>query len=534
MKRRIMLVAAVVIAFSNSSGQSKPGFFSPSSHAAPNLVLLCLAAHPDDEDDATLAYYSALPGMKAYSLFFTRGEGGQNEIGSELYGDLGTLRTRETCEAAAIVGSEPHFLGFADFGYSKTAKETFAKWGGKESALSRLVYYIRLLQPDVIVTNHDTVTTKPGRQHGNHQAVGISVYEAFAKAADPAFHPEQLRGGISPWQVRKLFSRFVGQDSMAHPDSLVTVNTARQVRNDSTVDDIAIAAMRRHRSQGLEHITLASMSPQFRAHRYCLVREDHAYPFDKSDLFSGLRPISRTLHRIDIEPPPHVPVEHPPDPAKIAARHAANIFVGLIKTYDDTIEQLLGPFRIPFQLLDSTAVARADLSKFTVIILDLRAYQYRPDIATGNQRLLEYVRLGGNIVCFYHKQGDWNQKQPAPYPITITGERVTEEDTAVDVLAHDHPFFNEPNPIRSSDWKGWIQERSIYLPSEDTTKTSARYQRLLAMSDEGEHQPSTSLLWARYGQGTYAYCALALYRQLRNLDEGAVKLFFNIISQARQ
>src|SRR5258707_8258616 len=120
-----------------------------------SLVLMCLSAHPDDEDGAALAYYAKLKGVKTYSLFATRGEGGQNEIGSELYEDLGILRTKETEAAAKILGSEIYFLGFPDFGYSKTAKETFAKWGGRDSVEARLGYFIRAPQPDLIITNHD-------------------------------------------------------------------------------------------------------------------------------------------------------------------------------------------------------------------------------------------------------------------------------------------------------------------------------------------------------------------------------------------
>src|SRR3989449_1187176 len=100
------------------------------------------------------------------------------------------MRTNETLEAAKILGSEVYFLGFPDFGFSKTARETFSKWDGKDSVLSRLVYYIRALKPDVIITHHDTVTTKPKRQHGNHQAVGITAYASFEKAAHPRYHSE--------------------------------------------------------------------------------------------------------------------------------------------------------------------------------------------------------------------------------------------------------------------------------------------------------------------------------------------------------
>ncbi|MEE9226094.1 MAG: PIG-L family deacetylase [Bacteroidota bacterium] len=108
-----------------------------------NYVLLCLSAHPDDEDGATLAYYRMKFGVKPFSVFFTRGEGGQNEKGPELYEELGAIRTEETERAGRILMSDVSFLNFYDFGYSKTAMETFQLWGGKGEVLRRLVYVIR-------------------------------------------------------------------------------------------------------------------------------------------------------------------------------------------------------------------------------------------------------------------------------------------------------------------------------------------------------------------------------------------------------
>lgn len=498
---------------------------------------MCFSAHPDDEDGATLAYYAKLKGVKTYSIFFTRGEGGQNEIGSELYDDLGVLRTNETQEAAKILGSEIQFLGFPDFGYSKTAKETFKKWGGKDNVIARVVYIIRTLKPDVIITNHDTVTTKPTRQHGNHQAVGISVYEAFEKAADPSYHSEQLHDGVRPWRVQKLFYRFFQRDTATRKDSVVTIDVTQKNPEGTAIDQIALTALRKHRSQGMERITLDSISSSFRQHKYKTGRENKSYPFDPYDLFAGIQPSTRPFVYIDLPTAvtASVPLQQMEPLHNITATFSIKkIFVGLVRTYDKTIEETLDSFKIKYHLLDSNDLATADLKKYNVILLDLRAYLYRPDAERYNDRLLTYVKNGGNIISFYHKSGDWNGKHLAPYPITLTNERVTEEDAPVTILKPKHRFFTQPNKISSHDWDNWVQERSIYLPSDDTAKTSARYERLLAMSDENDHQPPTSLLWTNYGKGSYTYCSLALYRQLRVLNEGALKLFFNMISQPRR
>ncbi len=506
---------------------------SGSPEISPNRVIMSLGAHPDDEDGATLAYYGRLRGVKTYSVLYTRGEGGQNEIGSQLGAELGILRAQETFDAARIIGSEVYFLGFPDFGFSKTAKESFARWKGKDEVLSRLVYYIRALKPDVIITNHDTVTTKPNRQHGNHQVVGLTAYEAFEKAADPSFHPEQLDDLITPWQVKKLFFRVYVRDSTASTAGLVEIDVSRKDSTGQAMDDISTAAIRKHRSQGMTRV-VRSDSPFFRMRRYALVRSDRDYPLNRSDLFSGIKPSSRKTAQVgsrDTDPP--VPLENSFRTHPTSATFSPGIMIGLVKTYDNSLEETMSAYGVPFSLIDSSHISAGDLDRFTTILLDLRTYLYRQDAARANDRLLSYCKKGGNVVCFYHKTGDWNGKNFSPLPITLTDERVTEEDAEVTVLDPTHPFFLSPNRIGPRDWKGWVQERSIYLPSDDSSKTSPNYQRLLAMSDEDEQQPATSLLWCRYGKGTYSYVSLILYRQLRVNNDGALKLFFNLISQPR-
>src|SRR5262245_52014783 len=167
-------------------------------------TVMCVAAHPDDEDGSTLTILRRKYGVHTVSLFSTFGEGGQNAVGPELYEELGVIRARETIAASQVQGSEPHFLGFRDFGFSKSADETFREWGEQE-LLRRMVLQIRLLRPDAIITNHDTSSG-----HGHHQATGRVVLQAFDAAADPKQFPEQL-AQVGTWQVQRLFVRSRGQ-----------------------------------------------------------------------------------------------------------------------------------------------------------------------------------------------------------------------------------------------------------------------------------------------------------------------------------
>ncbi len=509
--------------------------FTLHGFAQPPLVLMTLSAHPDDEDGAALAYYGQLKGVKTYSVFYTRGEGGQNEIGSALGEELGILRANETRQAGAILGSDVIFLGFPDFGFSKTAKETFSFWGGHDSVLARLVYAIRAFKPDIIITNHDTITTKPSRQHGNHQAVGITAFEAFQKAADASYHPEQLQGNITVWQVKKLFYRYFNRGG-APKDSLVTIDVTQHVPNGKTVEQVAIDALSKHRSQGMDKFTLDSIPTFFRKHLYYKLRSDDNYTFDSTELFSGLKPVERLSLQANsiVFQQVLLPKHQAQDAKSISAIIGSDIHIGLVATYDSTLRQTLQEYHIDYELIDSAMLASGTLNTFTTILLDLRTYEYRSDAVQYNAALLSYVNDGGNVVCFYHKPGDWNGKNFSPYAITLTSERVTEEDAKVSLLNPNHILLQSPNRITENDWGGWVQERNIYLPSDDTIKTSSRYERLLSMSDTDDRQPSTSLLYAMYGKGSYTYVSLALYRQLRNNNNGAIKLFFNLISQNRE
>ncbi|RPI15786.1 MAG: PIG-L family deacetylase [Ignavibacteriae bacterium] len=516
-----------------------------------NLTLLCIAAHPDDEDGATLAYYSKIKGYYTYTIIYTRGEGGQNETGPELYDELGKIREKETYEAAEIQGSKAFFLGMLDFGFSKTAKETFRIWGGKDIVLARIVYMIRKIKPDVVITNHDTITTKPDRQHGHHQAVGLTVFEAFDKAADSNYHPEDIDKSISqsiflqgghttqeikvytkPWQVKKLYFRVY---DTTKTNNIVTIDMNQTETSGKTIKQIAIDALAKHRTQGMDKIDYTSTMSEFRERRYELVRSDKDYPYDNSDLFSGITPEKKhdvSFYSFTTEYKYNTLSKE--DSLKILAqlKYTKNFRIGLVKTYDNTIENFFSGLGIDYSLIDSAMLANRQMYDYDVILLDMRAFLYRNDLVQYNDRILDFVKEGGNVICFYNKPGDWNtDAQLAPYPIFITPERVTEEDAPVTVLNPDHKYFNMPNKIKTEDWNGWVQERNIYLPSDDTAKTSPVYEKLLAMQDEDDPVPQTSLLWAMFGKGTYTYCSLALYRQLKIFNTGGAKLFLNMISQ---
>ncbi len=164
--------------------------------------LLHTTAHPDDEDGGMLVLEARGHGVAAELLTLTRGEGGQNRLGSGLLDDLGILRTLEMMASSRQYGVEQRFAHVADFGFSKSAAETFTQWHGHDIALGDMVRVIRTFRPDVIVSRFQGAD-RDG--HGHHQASGILAREAFRAAADPARFPEQIDEGLLPWQARKLY-----------------------------------------------------------------------------------------------------------------------------------------------------------------------------------------------------------------------------------------------------------------------------------------------------------------------------------------
>jgi LmbE family N-acetylglucosaminyl deacetylase len=205
-------------------------------------TVMCVAAHPDDEDGSSLTVLRRKYGVHTVSLFSTFGEGGQNAVGPELYEDLGVIRARETMAAAEVQGSEPYFLGFRDFGFSKSAEETFRAWGEREF-LRRMVLQIRRLRPDAIITNHDTTSG-----HGHHQATGRIVLQAFDAAADPKQFPEQL-SEVGVWQVQRLFVRSRGGADAAGQTFAIDPNETDPARG-TTYAQQALSGLQKHATQG--------------------------------------------------------------------------------------------------------------------------------------------------------------------------------------------------------------------------------------------------------------------------------------------
>lgn len=210
MKRFLLLVSTCWFIASVALAQLEP---IPEDRGATGLALqlrkldqgatfLHTTAHPDDEDNGLLVMLSRGRGLRTALLTVTRGDGGQNEIGPELFEAIGIVRTEELMAMHRYDDVEQYFTRAYEFGYSFSVEETFDKWG-KEEILEDVVRVIRTVRPDVVAML--SPRGAGGGQH--HQASGILTAEAFHAASDPNRFPEQIAAGLKPWQPLKLYSR---------------------------------------------------------------------------------------------------------------------------------------------------------------------------------------------------------------------------------------------------------------------------------------------------------------------------------------
>jgi len=249
----LAIFLTVIVPVSGQRSFSGAAEIEQSLHKLNELgTVLMIAAHPDDERTAVLAYFARGRHMRTAYLSLTRGEGGQNLIGPEQGAQLGIIRTQELLDARKIDGAEQFFTRAIDFGFTKTADETMRKWG-HDRILSDVVWVIRRYRPDVVILGFSGT---PQDGHGQHQSSAILGREAFAAAGDPKRFPEQLQY-VQPWQARRLVFATFGAfgrgapppDPKATPAGAVPTGDFNPILGYS-YEELAVLSRSMHHSQG--------------------------------------------------------------------------------------------------------------------------------------------------------------------------------------------------------------------------------------------------------------------------------------------
>ena len=205
--------------------------------------------------------------------------------------------------------------------------------------------------------------------------------------------------------------------------------------------------------------------------------------------------------------------------------------VGYLPGAGDDTAEALEQLGFAVTTLTGTDLATEKLKGLDAVVIGVRAFNERADLAANLTNLFTYVENGGTVVAQYNRPNGLKAPQLGPYPFSIQGPapqwRVTDERALVTFLAPDHAVLTTPNKIGPVDFEGWFQERGAYFPS---SWDKEHYETVLAMADAGEPPLQSSLLVAKYGKGYYVYTGLAFFRQLPQGVPGAYRLFANLVS----
>jgi hypothetical protein len=202
--------------------------------------------------------------------------------------------------------------------------------------------------------------------------------------------------------------------------------------------------------------------------------------------------------------------------------------IGYIPGAGDKVPEALDQMGYEVTILTDKELAKNNLNQFDAILTGVRAYNTNEWLNSYYDKLMRYVNDGGNLIVQYNTSNNIGpvKAKISPYNFTISRTRVTDENADVKFLKPEHPVLNFPNKITAEDFKGWIQERSIYHGAD----WSKEFESILSMNDPGEKADGGSLLIAKYGKGYFTYTGIVFFRELPAGVPGAYRLLANLIA----
>jgi LmbE family N-acetylglucosaminyl deacetylase len=207
-----------------------------------------------------------------------------------------------------------------------------------------------------------------------------------------------------------------------------------------------------------------------------------------------------------------------------------NLTVGYVMGVGDEVPAALEQLGVKLSMITPDELAWGDLSKYSVIMTGVRAYERRTDLRAYNQRLIDYATAGGTVIVQYNKF-EFNDAQYGPFPARVGRERVTDENAEMKLLDPAHPVFNAPNRIGRADWANWVQERGLYFL--DAAGRDPQYRDLIEFTEPFPYNQGAkrgALVEAQVGKGRWLYLGLGLWRQLPAGTDGAYRLMANLLS----
>ena len=199
--------------------------------------------------------------------------------------------------------------------------------------------------------------------------------------------------------------------------------------------------------------------------------------------------------------------------------------IGYLPGAGDSLPDNLHQMGYEVQVLDDAKLGPEQLKGLDAVILGVRAFNVRKDMAQAMPALFDYIQNGGTVIAQYNRP-DVKVGKIAPYDLHISADRVTDEKAAVTFLVPDSPVLNTPNKITDEDFSGWVQERGLYFANT----WDDQFKPIISINDPGEAPMKGSLLVAQYGKGYYVYTGLSFFRQLPAGVPGAYRLLANLIA----
>ncbi len=236
---------------------------------------------------------------------------------------------------------------------------------------------------------------------------------------------------------------------------------------------------------------------------------------------------SKELIEINYE---HIPYQTVllPSQSKVVRLHINKVGknIAYIAGAGDVVPESLEQIGYRVSTLLPENITAENLNQFDAVVLGIRAYNTIDSLRFKQDVLFDFVKQGGNMIVQYNTNRGLKTDKLAPYPLSLSRDRVTDENAKVTFLQPEHPVLNYPNKITQNDFNGWTQERGLYFPSE----WDEHFTPILSMHDKNEPAKHGSLLIAQYGKGFYIYTGLSFFREFPEGISGAYRLFANMLS----
>ncbi|MCG9971777.1 PIG-L family deacetylase [Christiangramia crocea] len=200
--------------------------------------------------------------------------------------------------------------------------------------------------------------------------------------------------------------------------------------------------------------------------------------------------------------------------------------IAYIEGAGDVVPESLEQIGYNVTKISPSVISESYLQEFDAVVLGIRAYNTVEELKYKQQVLFNYVKQGGTMIVQYNTSRGLLVDDLSPYSMSLSRDRVTDENAEVTFLAPGHPVLNSPNKLTKEDFDGWVQERGLYFPGS----WDENFTPVLSMHDENETPKSGSLLVAKYGEGYYIYTGISFFRQFPEAVPGAFRLFANLIS----